>query len=109
MKERGLKFEMHVAIDLEYEGLKVSRAYEADFIVEECIILEIKALEQLAPVHARQLNTYLRITGYPIGLLMNFGAETMRDGIRRVVNNFPWGTKPYTTAGDERAAATDAP
>ena len=94
MNKRGLQFDMNVPLDLSYEELRVPRAYVLDFDVEHCVIVEAKALELLAPVHARQLNTYLRISGYPIGLLMNFGAETMRDGIRRVVNNFPWGTKP---------------
>jgi iron complex transport system substrate-binding protein len=55
-------------------------------------VIEVKALEVIAAVHLRQLRTYLRLTGCPLGLLMNFGASTMRDGVKRVVNNFPLGT-----------------
>ena len=90
----GLRFEIDVAMDLVYEELIVPRAYRIDFIVEECVILEIKAIEQLGRAHGRQLLTYLRLTGLALGLLLNFGAATMTEGIERVVNNFPHGTPP---------------
>jgi iron complex transport system substrate-binding protein len=95
MDRRKLKYRTRVPVDLIYDELIVRRAYEADFVVEDCIVIEVKAVEELARVHCRQMNTYLRLTGCPLGLLMNFGSETMREGIRRVVNNFPWGTPPY--------------
>jgi len=56
--------------------------------VEECVIVEVKAQERLAPVHARQVLTYLRLMNLRVGLLLNFGGETMREGVKRVVNNY---------------------
>ena len=63
------------------EGLRV------DLLVEGCIVVELKSVETLAPVHAKQLLTYLRLLHMPIGLLINFGAATFKEGIKRVVNN----------------------
>jgi GxxExxY protein len=103
MKRRGLQFEAKVELELRYEELWVPRAYEADFIVEGVILVEVKALQAIAPVHLRQVKTYLTLTGCPLGLLMNFGEETMRAGVRRVVNNFPEGS-----SGDLRARRSRA-
>ena len=60
----------------------------ADLLVEESVIAEVKSLERFAPVHRKQLLTYLRLTNLRVGLLLNFGAETMREGVKRVVNNY---------------------
>jgi GxxExxY protein len=92
LEKRSLRFISKVALPLRYYDLFIPRAYEADFVVEREIVIEVKALEVIAAVHLRQLRTYLRLTGCPLGLLMNFGASTMRDGVKRVVNNFPLGT-----------------
>ncbi len=75
------------AIDIEFEGVRVGCAFRIDLLVDERLLVEIKSLERLAPVHAKQLLTYLRLTGQPVGLLINFGGETLREGIRRLVNN----------------------
>jgi len=80
-------------MDLVYDGLIVTRAYCIDFIVEDCVVLEIKALEQTGRVHARQVLTYLKLTGLALGLLLNFGAKTMADGVERIANNFPHGSE----------------
>jgi GxxExxY protein len=105
MRKRGLQFEATVELELCYEELVVPRAYEADFIVEDVILIEVKALQTIA--HLRQVKTYLTLTGCPLGLLMNFGDETMRDGIRRVVNNFPEGTRRDLRARRSRAVAEE--
>jgi GxxExxY protein len=94
LTQRGLRFEFDVAMDLEYDSLIVPRVYRLDFIVEDCVVLELKALEQTGRIHGRQLLTYLRLTGLALGLILNFGAATMTEGIERVVNNFPHGTPP---------------
>jgi iron complex transport system substrate-binding protein len=94
LTQHGLLLEVDVAMDLVYEAVIVPRAYRIDFIVEGCLVLELKALEQTGRIHGRQLLTYLKLTGLPLGLLLNFGAKTMADGIERVVNNFPLGTEP---------------
>ena len=75
------------SIDIEFEGVRVDGAFKIDLMVDERLIVEIKSVERLAPVHAKQLLTYLRLTGQPVGLLINFGGETLREGIRRLVNN----------------------
>jgi len=78
MRKRGLQFEANVELDLHYEELWVPRAYVADFIVEGVVVIEVKALQTISPVHLRQVRTYLTLTGCPLGLLMNFGEETVR-------------------------------
>ena len=74
---------------LVYRGVRIECAYRADMFVGEEIIMEVKALEALAPIHFRQLHTYLRLSGRRIGLLLNFGAPTMKQGIKRLVNGSP--------------------
>jgi GxxExxY protein len=71
-----------------YCGVQIDCAYRADIVVEETVIVEIKAIEALAPIHSGQLLTYLRLAHLPLGLLLNFGAPTMKQGIKRVANNF---------------------
>jgi GxxExxY protein len=93
LQKRRLDFTTKVAVAIQYEGLSIPRAFEADFIVEDSVVLELKSITALSPADRRQLQTYLRFTGCPLGLLLNFGAATMREGTRRVVNNFPEGTR----------------
>jgi hypothetical protein len=62
-------------------------AFRADLLVERTLVIEVKSVERLAPVHAKQLLTYLRLMNQPLGLLMNFGADMFRDGLKRVINN----------------------
>lgn len=77
---------------IHYETFTIPRAYEADFIIENSVVVELKATKALGPVDARQLLTYLRFTGCPLGPLLNFGALTLTEGIKRIVNDFPDGT-----------------
>jgi GxxExxY protein len=95
LRRRKLEFAMKVPLTLRYDEVVVEGAHQADFIVEGSVIVEIKALERLARVHSRQLQTYMRLTGCPLGLILNFGAARLADGIKRQVNNFPFGTPPY--------------
>ena len=85
----SLSIETQRPVPLVYRGLKIDCAYRADLIVDAAVLVEVKALDALAPVHTRQLRTYLRLAGCPVGLLLNFGAPTMKAGIKRVVNGFP--------------------
>ena len=94
-RKRQLEFRNRVTLTLRYEEIVVTGAYEADFVVEGRVIVEVKALERLAPVHTRQLQTYLRLSGCPLGLLINFGALRVLDDVVRQVNNFPIGTYPH--------------
>jgi GxxExxY protein len=86
------RFQARGRLTLHYDELIVPRAYIADFIVEDCVVGEVKAKATVVERHRRQLQTYLEISGCPLGLILNFGALTLIDGIKRVVNNFPYGS-----------------
>lgn len=83
----GFAVDRQKPIDFEYDGMVFREGFRADLMVESRLIIELKSADRLAPVHARQLLTYLRLAKQPLGLLMNFGGETFREGIKRVVNN----------------------
>ena len=84
-----LRIETQKAIPLHYKEVNVECAYRADLIVEGNVLVEVTAIDAFAPVHSQQLYTYLRLGNYPLGLLLNFGAPTMKAGIKRIVNGFP--------------------
>jgi GxxExxY protein len=86
LERRGLRAARQVAISLTYDGIHFDNICRADIVVEGRVILEIKSVERLAPVHPKQLLTYLRLMNLRIGLLINFGAATFKEGIRRVAN-----------------------
>ena len=86
LEQRGLRIERQVPIPIEYEGLRFNEGFRADIIVEGKVILELKSVEQLAKVHHKQLLTYLRLTDMRLGLILNFGADLMKEGIKRIAN-----------------------
>ena len=86
LTRRGLKVLRQVGIPLVYEGMLLEEAFRADLIVEDKVVVEIKSVEQIAPVHKKQLLTYLRLADKRLGLLINFGEALIKDGITRVVN-----------------------
>lgn len=75
-------------IDIEFEGTRFDAAFRIDLLIDSRLIVEIKSIERLGPVHAKQVLTYLRLTKQPVGLLINFGGETLKEGVRRLVNNY---------------------
>lgn len=83
----GLAVERQVPINIHYDGLAIENAFRVDLLVERRFIIEIKSVELSLPVHSKQVLTYLRLMNLQIGLLMNFGAGTFKDGVRRLVNN----------------------
>jgi GxxExxY protein len=88
LRQAGLNVRRQVSVPLTYKGVVVDNAFKIDLLVEESLIVELKSVEKLAPIHGKQVLTYLRLTGLPLGLLMNFGQAMFKDGIRRVVNNY---------------------
>lgn len=82
----GLHVEHQVRLPVAYRGIQLPAAYRVDFIVEKCLIVEIKCVEKLLPVHVAQLLSYLRLSGLKLGLLLNFNVPHLRQGIRRVIN-----------------------
>ncbi len=95
LQRLGLQVERQMPVAFEYEGLKFSDAFRLDLMVEGRVIIEIKSVETLAPVHTKQLLTYLRLMKLPIGLLLNFGAPVMKDGLKRVVNDLSASASPH--------------
>jgi len=89
LADAHVRIEVQRAVPLVYKGLRVESAYRADLVVEECVLVEVKPIEELAPIHSQQLYTYIRLGNYPVGLLLNFNAPTMKAGIKRMVNGFP--------------------
>ena len=87
LKKRGMKVNRQVPVAIVYDDIKFDEGFRADLIVEEKVIVELKSVEKVSPVHKKQLLTYLKLADKKLGLLINFGAELIRDGISRVVNN----------------------
>ena len=83
----GFRVERQRVVSFEYEGMRFEDACRVDLVVEGCIVVELKSVEQFATVHLKQLLTYLRLLNLRLGLLINFGAPTFKEGIRRVVND----------------------
>ena len=86
LRKRGLKVERQAPVAIVFEGIKFDEGFRADLIVEDKLIVELKSVESVIPVHKKQLLTYLRLADKRLGLLINFGSELIRDGISRVVN-----------------------
>jgi GxxExxY protein len=86
LQNKGLAVERQQRIPIEFEGMTFEEAFRADLIVEKMVIVELKSVEILLPVHGKQLLTYLRLLNYRLGLLINFGAPMIKDGIVRIVN-----------------------
>jgi GxxExxY protein len=87
LEKRGLRVEAEKAIPLVYDGVHLGDGFRADLIVENKVIVELKSVENIHPVHKKQLFTYLVVADKRLGLLINFGASLIKDGISRVVNN----------------------
>jgi GxxExxY protein len=86
LKKRGLSFTRQQGVPVFYEEIKLDLGFRSDIIVEEKVIVEIKSIEEIAPVHQKQLLTYLKLTDKRLGLLVNFNVVLIKDGIQRIVN-----------------------
>lgn len=86
LSRSGYVVERQKLLPVEVDGLILSDGYRVDVLVAGMLIIEVKSVERLAAVHSKQLLTYIRLARQPVGLLMNFGAETFREGLRRIVN-----------------------
>ena len=88
LAHKGLLVAAQVPVAIKYDGLVIDAAFRVDLLVEKTVVIEIKSIEQLTKVHAKQLLTYLRLMEQPVGLLLNFSGLTMKEGIRRLVNDY---------------------
>lgn len=86
LKKRGLKVATQISQPVLYEQITLDIGYRIDILVSDIVIVELKSVENVLPVHKKQLLTYLRLSGKKLGILANFGAELMKDGIFRVIN-----------------------
>jgi len=84
--KRGLRVKRQAPIAIEYDGITFEEGFRADLIVEDKVIIELKSVESVQPVHKKQLLTYLRLADMRLGLLINFGSALLKDGISRVAN-----------------------
>jgi len=87
LRKRGLRIDGEVGIPVMWDGEEMDLGFRADLIVENLVIVELKSVEKTAPVHRKQVLTYLKVSGLSVGLLLNFGEELMKDGVFRLVNN----------------------
>ena len=85
LSARGLSWQRQVALPIMYKGAKIDSGYRVDLLVENSVIVELKACEELRPIHEAQLLTYMRLGGWRVGLLINFNAPRLVDGVRRFV------------------------
>ena len=86
--QQGLTVERQKALPVTYRGVKIDCGYCIDLLVEDAVIVELKAVESIDPIHEAQLLSYLKLSGYQIGLLINFNVRMLKQGIKRLVNNF---------------------
>lgn len=86
LSRRGLSVERHVPMPVQYDGRRFDEGFRADMVVENRVILELKSVQCITAAHRKQIQTYLRLTGYKLGYLLNFGDGLMRRGITRAVN-----------------------
>jgi len=87
LEKRGLVVARQLAIPVFYEEIQLELGFRADMVINEKVVIEVKSVEVVAPVHAKQLRTYLRLMDLRLGLLINFNVNLIKDGIQRVVNN----------------------
>ena len=94
LEDQGLRVKRQVSVPIELMGLKFDEGFRADILVEDSLLIELKSVEKIAPVHAKQVLTYLRLLKIPLGLRVNFGSPTFKEGCQRIVN----GSLPFVAS-----------
>ena len=92
LRKRGLRVDCEVTLPIVYDGQQIDAGYRVDMLVENCIIIENKAVDQILAIHQAQLLTYLKLRDGRLGFLLNWNVKLMRDGIKRMVNNYDYRT-----------------
>jgi len=93
LRSHGRDVERQLSVPLRYKSTLIEHAFKIDLLVERRLVIELKSVEKLMPVHGKQVLTYLRLMGLPLGLLINFGEATIKTGIRRIANDYS-GNRP---------------
>ncbi len=94
LERRGFRVERQKPIRFEYDGMVFEEGFRTDLLIESRVVVELKSVEKLAPVHSKQLLTYLRLMHLPVGLLINFGGAPLKEGLHRIVNHPPPSASP---------------
>jgi len=94
LSRKGWAVERQKAVPFEFDGLRFDEGLRIDLLVEGRVVVELKSVEKIAPVHGKQLLTYLRLMNLPVGLLINFGGATLKEGLQRVVNHLAPSASP---------------
>jgi len=92
--KRGFQVQRQMPIRFQYDGFVFEEGFRTDIMVDSQVVVELKSVERLAPVHGKQLLTYLKLTNKSVGLLINFGAATLKEGLHRIVNRLPPSLSP---------------
>lgn len=88
LERRGLRVERQKPISFEFDGITFEEGFRVDLLVEDMVVVELKSVEKTVPVHYKQVLTYLKLMDLRVGLLINFGAATMKEGLHRIVNKY---------------------
>jgi GxxExxY protein len=104
LEQQGLRVERQVALPVVYRGVRLECGYRIDLLIEGVVVVEVKAVSELLPVHGSQVLSYLRLSGCRVGLILNFDVVRMKDGIRRIVNGFPDSRSPSAPSAVQAVA-----
>ena len=102
LAERGLKVERQKSLPVVYREVTLDVGYRLDLLIEHSVIIDVKAVERLEPVHSAQLLSYLKLTGLRVGLLINFNVTALKSGLKRIVNDFPESPKTLRPQRSQR-------
>jgi len=105
LSEGHMLFRRQVALPVLYKGVKLDCGYRMDLTVDDLVVVEIKAIECLSPIHEAQLLTYLKLSGKSVGLLINFNVPVLKEGVKRIVNHFPDSSASLRLCGERPDAA----
>jgi GxxExxY protein len=104
LMRRGLTVERQKPVCFEYDGISFDDEFRVDLLVEGLVVVELKSVEKVASVHSKQVLKYLRLMNLPVGLLINFGAATLKEGLHRVVNNLDFSVSPRLRVNQKEKA-----
>ncbi len=98
----GYTVQRQFPVDIEFEGVAIAGAFKIDLLIDNKLIVELKSVERLNAAHSKQVLTYLRLTNQPVGLLINFGGATLKEGLRRIVNDHKPSASPRLRVNQKR-------
>jgi GxxExxY protein len=104
LAQHQMPFRRQLPLPVLYKGIQLECGYRMDLVLDDLVIIEVKAIERLLPIHEAQLLTYLKLAGKSVGLLINFNVPVLRTGLKRIVNHFPDSSAPLRLGGENSNA-----